>query len=86
VDTSGPGDTENVKDTGGTGGVEDLADTQPAGQVVTVVPGVARYHRSECILIRFMGDSDLQKMPTWAARKAGCAPCRACHTDGEETG
>ncbi len=84
-DNSSPGDTENVKDTDGTGGVEDLADTQPAGQVVTVVSGVPRYHRSECILIRFMGDSDLQKMPTWAARKAGCTPCRACHTDGEET-
>ena len=86
VDTSRPGDTENAKDTGGTGGVEDLADTQSADQPVTVVPGVPRYHRSGCILIRFMGDSDLQKMPTWAARKAGCNPCRACHTDGEETG
>ncbi len=86
VDTSGPEDTENAKDTGGTGGVEDLADTQSADQPVTVVPGVPRYHRSNCILIRFMGDSDLQKMPVEAAKKNGCTPCRACHTDGEETG
>ena len=85
-DNSSPGDTENLKDTGGTGGVEDLADTQSADQPVTVVPGVPRYHRSDCILIRFMGDSDLQKMPVEAAKENGCTPCRACHTDGEETG
>ena len=83
-DSSGPGCTENVKDAGGTGGIKDAGDTRPAGQVVTVVPGVPRYHRSDCILIRFMGDSDLQKMPAWAARKAGCTPCRACYPDGEE--
>jgi hypothetical protein len=51
---------------------------------VTVVPGVPRYHRSECILIRFMGDNDLQRMPVEQARKAGCTPCRACQPDGEE--
>ena len=79
-------DTGNAKDTGGTGGPEDLADTQSADQPVTVVPGVPRYHRSDCILIRFMGESDLQKMPVEAARENGCTPCRACHTDGEETG
>jgi hypothetical protein len=86
TDNSSSGDTENVKDTGGTGGVEDLADTQSADQLVTVVPGVPRYHRSDCILIRFMGGSDLQEMPVEAARKNGCTPCRACHTGGEETG
>ena len=87
VDTSGPEDTGNAKDTGaGAGGAEDLAGTQPADQPVTVVPGVPRYHRSDCILIRFMGDSDLQKMPVEAARKNGCTPCRACHADGEKTG
>ena len=52
-----------------------------------MVPGVPRYRRnSGCILIRFMGDRDLQKMPVEAAKKNGCTPCRACHTDGEETG
>ncbi len=78
--------TGNAKDTGGTGGVEDLADTQSADQPVTVVPGVPRYHKNDCLLIRFMGDSDLQKIPVEAAKKNGCTPCRACHTDGEEMG
>ncbi len=49
-----------------------------------MVPGVPRFHRSECILIRFMGDNDLQRMPAEQARKAGCTPCRACQPDGEE--
>lgn len=52
--------------------------------VVTVVPGVPRYHRSDCILIRFMGDSDLQRMSVDRAQEAGCTPCRACQPDGEE--
>ena len=62
------------------------AAAKPAGQAVTVVPGVPRYHRSNCILIRFMGDNDLQKMPVEAAREAGCSPCRACQPDGEGDG
>jgi hypothetical protein len=52
--------------------------------VVTVVPGVPRYHRSDCILIRFMGDSDLQRMSVERAQEAGCTPCRACQPDGED--
>jgi hypothetical protein len=59
-------------------------DAVPSDQDVTVVPGVPRYHRSECILIRFMGDNDLQRMPVEQARKAGCTACRACQPDGEE--
>ncbi len=45
---------------------------------VTVVPGVPRYHNAQCILIRFMGDGDLERMPLGAAQEAGCTPCRAC--------
>jgi hypothetical protein len=45
---------------------------------VTVVPGVPRYHNARCILIRFMGEDDLEKMTVAAARDAGCTPCRAC--------
>jgi len=56
----------------------------PDHHEVTVVPGVPRYHKSECILIRFMGDGDLQKMTVAAARDAGCTPCRACQPDGAE--
>jgi hypothetical protein len=59
------------------------ADPDP-GMEVTVVPGVPRYHNASCILIRFMGDSDLDKMTRAAAREAGCTPCRACLPDQPE--
>ena len=63
----------------GSGPADDTpGDAGTADQTVTVVPGVPRYHRSECILIRFMGDDDLQKMALEAAKEAGCTPCRAC--------
>ncbi len=48
---------------------------------VTVVPGVPRYHNAQCILIRFMGEDDLNRMPLGEARQAGCTPCRACQPD-----
>jgi hypothetical protein len=48
---------------------------------VTVVPGVPRYHTPHCLLIRFMGEGDLEKMTLGAARQAGCTPCRACLPD-----
>ena len=64
---------------------EQAAEAEPAGpdptMEVTVVPGVPRYHNAHCILIRFMGDSDLDKMTLAAARKVGCTPCRACLPD-----
>ncbi len=49
--------------------------------VVTVVPGVPRYHKASCLLIRFMGEDDLEKRTLAAAREAGCTPCRACLPD-----
>jgi hypothetical protein len=52
-----------------------------ASMDVTVVPGVARYHRSECILIRFLGPDDLDIMTRQAAEADGCVPCRACQPD-----
>jgi hypothetical protein len=51
-----------------------------SGQV-TVVPGIARYHRSQCILIRFLGADDLETMTRKAAEDADLAPCRACQPD-----
>ena len=48
---------------------------------VTIVPGVARYHRSQCILIRFLGPDDLEIMTRQAAEAGGCVPCRACVPD-----
>jgi hypothetical protein len=75
--------TATAKD-GQDGAGAGTADSAQSDQDVTVVPGVPRYHRSECILIRFMGDSDLQRMPVERAREAGCTPCRACQPDGDE--
>ena len=45
---------------------------------VLVVPGIARYHLADCILIRFLGDDDLETMTRPAAEAAGCMPCKAC--------
>ena len=59
-------------------------DDEPAAVLqreVTVVPGVPRYHTPQCLLIRFMGDGDLNRMTVSAARAAGCSPCRACLPD-----
>ena len=50
----------------------------PEGNAVVIVPGVARYHRSACILIRFLGADDLETSTMREAEANGCAPCRAC--------
>ena len=46
-----------------------------------MVPGVSRYHRSECILIRFLGDGDLETMTKQEAVAAKLVACRACQPD-----
>jgi hypothetical protein len=56
----------------------------PAAEV-TIVPGIARYHRSECILIRFLGPEDLETMTRQAAEDAGCVPCKACRPEQQLT-
>jgi hypothetical protein len=62
------------------------ADQTAPGRVdVTVVPGVARYHRSECILIRFLGAGDLEIMSRQEAEEAKFVPCRACQPDQLES-
>jgi len=55
---------------------------------VVIVPGVARYHRSGCILIRFLSDGDLETTTAKEAEAKNCIPCRACEpekqlSDGE---
>jgi hypothetical protein len=57
-------------------------DTAPGTDLVTVVPGVPRYHRTDCVLIRFMPEGDVQKQSVAAARDAGCTPCAACQPEG----
>jgi hypothetical protein len=48
---------------------------------VSVVPGVPRYHRPDCILIRFMGAEDLESKTIQDAADSGCTPCRACQPE-----
>jgi hypothetical protein len=48
---------------------------------VVIVPGVARYHRRGCILIRFLADGDVEAVTREAAEASGCVPCRACQPD-----
>ena len=67
-------------------GAESAAGSAPDGgprrrgpdTEVIIVQGIGRYHRSGCILIRFMGSEDLESMTLRAAEEAGCVPCKAC--------
>jgi hypothetical protein len=66
----------------GAGDGESTAKAAETGhRMVTVVPGVPRYHAANCILIRFMEEDDLQKMSLSEATEAGCSACRACQGD-----
>jgi hypothetical protein len=53
----------------------------PDGNAFVIVPGVARYHRTGCILIRFLGGDDLETVTAQEAEAKGCSPCRACEPD-----
>jgi hypothetical protein len=46
--------------------------------LVAVIRGVPRYHKPDCVLIRFMPEGDSQKLSVAEAKKAGCTPCTAC--------
>jgi hypothetical protein len=45
------------------------------------VPGIARYHTSDCILIRFLSPEDLETLSLADAEASGCVPCRACRPE-----
>ena len=57
------------------------AGSAPLDGEVTVVPGVPRYHRRGCILIRFLSDGDLETTTRPEAESAGLVPCKACQPD-----
>ena len=59
----------------------DSSGATPMDGEVTIVPGVSRYHRRGCILIRFLSDGDLETMTRGAAEAAGSVPCKACQPD-----
>src|SRR2546430_639314 len=56
-------------------------DATPLDADVTIVPGVARYHRRGCILIRFLSDGDLEARTRREAEATGLVPCKACQPD-----
>ena len=73
--------TPETPDTPETPATPEAPETVDLQREVTVVPGVPRYHNPQCLLIRFMGEDDLEKTTLGAARQAGCTPCRACLPD-----
>jgi hypothetical protein len=79
------GEAEDVADADGEAEVaEPAADGSAATPLdgdVTIVPGITRYHRRRCILIRFLSDGDLETMTRGAAEAAGSMPCKACQPD-----
>ena len=54
------------------------AGPDTAAAMVAVLPGVPRYHQPDCVLIRFMPDDDIQRLPAAAAKADGYTPCAAC--------
>jgi hypothetical protein len=81
---SGPAPTRDGDERGATeqGGAGRNGPARAAdGNAVVIVPGIARYHRAGCILIRFLGSGDLETATAQEAEAKGCAPCRACEPD-----
>ncbi len=64
-----------------TAGGTDAAPALGPDDEVLVVPGIARYHKADCILIRFLSEDDLEVTSRRDAEATGCAPCRACRPD-----
>ena len=61
---------------------EPSAPQQGGVKLVTVIPGVPRYHDPDCILIRFMDDEDVARKSIPDAKAANCTPCAACQPEG----
>jgi hypothetical protein len=56
----------------------DSPDATEAEGLVSVLHGVPRYHRPDCVLIRFMPEDDIKRLPAAQAKADGCTPCAAC--------
>jgi len=72
----GSGSAAGAGDGRSRGGPADYLDDE-----VVIVPGVARYHRGGCILIRFLGGDDVETSTAREAEANGCVPCRACEPE-----
>jgi hypothetical protein len=57
------------------------AKQESGTKMVSVVPGVPRYHEPDCILIRFMPSGDVQTKSIPEAKAAKCTPCAACQPE-----
>jgi hypothetical protein len=58
------------------------AERPSDAKLVTVIPGVPRYHDPDCILIRFMDEDDIARKSIPEAKAANCTPCAACQPEG----
>ena len=61
---------------------EPAAPQATGAKLVTVIPGVPRYHDPDCILIRFMDEDDIARKSIPEAQAANCTPCAACLPEG----
>jgi hypothetical protein len=61
---------------------EPSAAQRSDSELVTVIPGVPRYHDPDCILIRFMDEDDVARKSIPEAKAANCTPCAACLPEG----
>jgi hypothetical protein len=84
----GPGERPGEPGEPGKPGADeaDGSAATPLDGEVTLVPGISRYHRRRCILIRFLSDEDLETMTRGAAEAAGSMPCKACQPDKTVSG
>ena len=78
----GAADAAVVSETGSEPPAAAEVDAAPEAALVAVVPGVPRYHRTDCVLIRFMPEGDVKKLSVEAAKDTGCTPCAACQPAG----
>jgi hypothetical protein len=76
--TESASESKGETESGSAGAKKESRD--PSTEVI-IVPGIARYHRNQCILIRFLGPEDLESMTMQAAEEAGCVPCKACRPE-----
>jgi hypothetical protein len=49
--------------------------------MVRIVPGITRYHKEDCLLIRFLAADDLEVMSLKSATDEGYFACKACKPD-----
>ena len=82
-ETDHPGATRAVDAAPGDADRDAGADAPPRAdsRLVTVIPGVPRYHDPDCILIRFMDEEDVVRKSVPEARAANCTPCAACQPE-----